>query len=147
MEIKDVLMGTMDGKEIFRLNEINNITYVDDSINPDISIEPYYNFGKQTEFTADVSADFSADFSADLRRIIDSVSPKDYSDCQVEGLINRIQKRKHKKRRINKKWAKRYGYWDVIFKGRLRPDASIQYSEDKDVQWQGTIDNVEVVVR
>lgn len=69
MEIKDVLMGTMDGKEIFRLNEINNITYVDDSINPDISIEPYYNFGKQTEFTAD----FSADFSADLRRIIDSV--------------------------------------------------------------------------
>lgn len=145
MELKDVLMGTMDGKEIFRLNEI---TCVDDSINPDISIEPYYNFSKQTEFTADVSADFSADFSADLRRIIDSVSPRNYLDCQVEGLINRIQKRKHKKYRINKKWAKRYGYWDVVLKGRLRPDnTSIEYSEDKDVQWQGTIDNVEVVVR
>ena len=140
MELKDVLMGTMDGKEIFRLNEI---TCVDDSINPDISIEPYYNFGKQTEFTAD----FSADFSADFRRIIDSVNPRNCSDYQVEGLINRIQKRKHKKYRINKKWAKRYGYWDVVLKGRLHPDISIEYSEDKDVQWQGTIDNVEVVIR
>ena len=140
MELKDVLMGTMDGKEIFRLNEI---TCVDDSINPDISIEPYYNFGKQTEFTAD----FSADFSADFRRIIDSVNPRNCSDYQVEGLINRIQKRKHKKYRINKKWAKRYGYWDVVLKDRLHPDISIEYSEDKDVQWQGTIDNVEVVIR
>ena len=139
MEFKDILMCVIDGKEIFRLNEINSITCVDDSINPDISIEPYYSFSKQTEFTAD--------FSADLRRIIDSVSPKNYLDCQVEGLINRIQKRKHRKRRINKKWAKRYGYWDVVLKGRLRPDASIEYSEDKDVQWQGTIDNVEVVVK
>lgn len=143
MEFKDVLMCVIDGKEIFRLNEIENITCVDDSINPDISIEPYYSFSKQTEFTAD----FSADFSADLRRIIDSISSRNYSDYQVEGLINRIQKRKHRKRRINKKWAKRYGYWDVVLKGRLRPDASIEYSEDKDVQWQGTIDNVEVVVK
>lgn len=142
MELENILMGTIRGKAV-KLGEIKSITCIDDDINPDFTIEPYCSFSKQREFIAD----FSADVSADFRRIIDSVSPKNYSGYQVEGLINRIQKRKHKKYRINKKWAKRYGYWDVVLKGRLRPDISIEYSEDKDVQWQGTIDNVEVIVK
>lgn len=143
MELKDVLMGTIDGKEIFRLNEINSITCVDDSINPDFTIEPYYSFSKQTEF----SADFSADLSADLRRIANLISPSNNPDFHVEALVDRIQKRKHKKRRINKKWAKRYGYWDVVLRGKVNPDVSMEYPEDKDIRWQGTIDDVEVVVR
>ena len=143
MEIENILIGTIHGKEAVKLGEIKSITCMDDDINPDFTIEPYCSFSKQREFIAD----FSADFSADFRRIIDSVSSRNCSDYQVEGLINRIQKRKHRKRRINKKWAKRYGYWDVFLKGRLHPDISIEYSEDKDVQCRGTIDNVEVVVR
>lgn len=139
MEFKDVLMCVIDGKEIFRLNEINNITCVDDSINPDFTIEPYYSFSKQTEFTAD--------FSADFQRIAHLISPSNNPDFHMEALVDRIQKRKHKKRRINKKWAKRYGYWDVILRGKVNPDVSMEHLEDKDVRWQGTIDDVEVVVR
>ena len=143
MELGNILIGAIQGKEAVKLGEIKSITCMDDDINPNFTTEPYCSFSKQREFIAD----FSADVSADFRRIIDSVSSRNCSDYQVEGLINRIQKRKHKKYRINKKWAKRYGYWDVVLKGRLLPDTSIEYSEDKDVQWQGTIDNVEVVVR
>ena len=28
---------------------------------------------------------------------------------------SRIQKRKHHKKRINKKWAKRYGFWELNY--------------------------------
>lgn len=31
--------------------------------------------------------------------------------------LGKIQKRTHKKRRINKKWAKRYGFKDVVLTG------------------------------
>ena len=32
---------------------------------------------------------------------------------KTTAITKRVQRRTHKKRRINKKWAKRYGYHDV----------------------------------
>lgn len=143
MELDNIIMGAVYGEGTLKLGEIKNITYMDNDIDPDVSFKPYCSFSNQKEFTADLSADLSADF----QRIIHTVSSSYPSNFQVEGLINRIQKRKHKKHRINKKWAKKYGYWDVILKGKLNPDMFIGYSEDENVQWQGTVDNIEVVVK
>ena len=55
--------------------------------------------------------------------------------------INCVQRRIHKKRRINKKWRKKYGMrWDIIYKDKiirdvkfeLRRTTSTQYYSDKD---------------
>ena len=139
MEIENVILGSLED-EIFK---INNMVIIDSDIIPDVSYERYYNFSNPKEFTAD----FTADFSADFQRIADLINPSNNPDFHMEALVDRIQKRKHKKRRINKKWAKRYGYWDVVLRGRVNPDMSMENPEDKDVRWHGTIDNVEVVVR
>ena len=32
---------------------------------------------------------------------------------EIEGVVKRVPKRKHKKRRIAKKWAKKYGYYEL----------------------------------
>lgn len=46
-----------------------------------------------------------------------------------------VQRRKHKKKRINKKWAKRYGYKpvDVVFKGwevKLHSDSTFEFKKN-----------------
>ena len=45
------------------------------------------------------------------------ISPK-VTDAWTMKQYNKIQKKKHHKTRINKKWAKKYGYWTVedVFK-------------------------------
>lgn len=40
-------------------------------------------------------------------------------NCEAEWVVAHIQKRKHKKRRINKKWGKRYGYYTVKVCGHV----------------------------
>lgn len=50
---------------------------------------------------------------------------KETSMLTFESVVGRVQKRRHKKRRINKKWAKRYGYKEIVFAGELNPNASI----------------------
>lgn len=47
-------------------------------------------------------------------QVIDD-SGDDYLDFgfELEGTVVRVPKRKHKKRRIAKKWAKKYGYYEI----------------------------------
>lgn len=38
---------------------------------------------------------------------------------ETTAITKTVQRRTHKKRRINKKWAKRYGYKDVVDDNRI----------------------------
>ena len=43
---------------------------------------------------------------------------------ETTAITKQVQRRTHRKRRINKKWAKRYGYKTVLDDGRI-----IQYGD------------------
>ena len=47
-----------------------------------------------------------------------------------------VQIRRHKKKRINKKWAKRYGY-KTIFKTVRITDAKFEHLLDNDIEFSG----------
>ena len=64
------------------------------------------------EFSCTMTPDFDKDLLLDLLGV-----SKEPSKYKVEFSIGKVQRRKHKKRRINKKWAKKYGYKDIIASG------------------------------
>ena len=78
------------------------------------------------EFSCTMASDFNKDTLLDLLGI--SKEPPKY---RVEFPIGKIQRRKHKKRRINKKWAKKYGYKDIIVSGDLNRIATDDNGESK----------------
>ena len=58
-----------------------------------------------------LSATFSATINnKELEKIFDLNKPTGF---ELEGTVARVPKRKHKKRRIAKKWAKKYGYYEI----------------------------------
>lgn len=48
-----------------------------------------------------------------------------YQLIEVSYMADRVQARKHKKKRINKKWLKRYGMKDIPWKKFLVTDGRI----------------------
>ena len=94
-----------------------NVHYIDkiSSIgSEDIGIEkPSKNIAKLSDET---TISFDADIPPGLLDELLITKSKDDSWCYLIPTV-KVQKRKHKKRRINKKWAKRYGYKEVIIPG------------------------------
>lgn len=75
-------------------------------------------------------ATFTGTFDLDLDLFaqicgLDDNSPKGFELYTTK----KVQNRKHRKRRINKKWAKRYGFRDVMDQ---RLDCDITYAENVD---------------
>lgn len=54
------------------------------------------------------------------------------------------QRRKHKKKRINKKWAKRYGYVNKFRKWRIK---EMTFTGKNNFEFEATCRNVELVTR
>lgn len=70
-----------------------------------VSNVPINKLSKMASFECDVNSDIFKQIPG-----IDLSNSRDMS-CSMKLLSPyQIQKRKHKKRRINKKWAKKYGY-------------------------------------
>ena len=59
-----------------------------------------------------------------------------YCSMEIRGL-HQVQKRRHRKKRINKKWAKRYGYITVFDDIKIR-DYSLVEHNDYDMELVGT---------
>ena len=53
---------------------------------------------------------------------------------ETTALTKRVQKRRHRKRRINKKWLKRYGYKTVLDDGRIIRFGDIIYATPKTIK-------------
>ena len=127
------LFFNRDGNQLFCMD---NITSVGTEIQAESKYDIVSAFSKERSFTAECSGIETTR----LMELINSVTNPTY---EVEGVVNRIQKRRHKKHRINKKWAKRYGYWYLICRGNIRQDVEANTLSDKaEIQWQFTIDNV-----
>ena len=69
-------------------------------------------------FSPSVSCEFEIStptISSDLQKIIETQYTNPSS--QFYMVVGQVPKRPHKKRRIRKKWGKKYGYWDKIMCG------------------------------
>lgn len=78
------------------------------------------------EFSCTMTSDFDKDRLLDILGV-----SKEPPKCKVEFSIGKIQRRKHKKYRINKKWAKKYGYKDIIVSGDLNQIVTDDNGESK----------------
>lgn len=54
-----------------------------------------------------------------------------YHVVETTAITKRIQRKKHKKWRINKKWLKRYGYKTVLDNDRLIIHGNVIYATPK----------------
>lgn len=102
--------------------KVNEISYIsEDSI-----LEPA-NEHKIVKFP---NASFTATCSSINTDFIHELYHSAFKSSVAEVVIRREQKRKHKKRRINKKWAKRYGYYDIVLTGNLRCSEVGMFDQD-----------------
>ncbi len=103
------LFSKSTGEKVLEINgtiEENNIAYkpetefdIDNNLNFNIS-----NFGGTVSGTLDY-------VNSDLMKVLNPESKDQTYKINMEGYREfQIQNRTHKKKRINKKWAKRYGY-------------------------------------
>ena len=53
---------------------------------------------------------------------------------ETTAITKQVQRRVHRKRRINKKWAKRYGYKTVLDDGRMIRVGNCIYATPKTVK-------------
>ena len=83
---------------------------------------------------------YECDINLSLLNAITGIDLAHGSDisCSMEIRgAHQVQKRKHKKKRINKKWAKRYGYITVFDDIKIR-DFTLVKHNDCDMEFVGT---------
>ena len=137
LNLNNTLYGEY-GDGICAINSIDHIHYTEVE---DEDVIGYPKLLKSAEFTASCSS-----VNTDVINQLCDVKNPTYT---VEGTIQHIQKRRHKKRRINKKWAKRYGYTEVCVRGVVNP-GSIQidaYSTGDQTQTTFEMNDVQMFVR
>ena len=91
--------------------KVNKISYISEDSIPNLA-----NEHKIVKFP---NASFTATCSSINTNFIHELYYSAFKSLVAEVVIGKQQKRKHKKHRINKKWAKRYGYYDIVLTGNL----------------------------
>ena len=111
---------------------------------PEISLDdgiiPEYisNFHISDPTSSELS--YECDINLNLANAITGIDLEHEADmsCSMElRSARQVQKRKHKKKRINKKWAKRYGYITVFDDIKIR-DCTLVEHNDYDMEIAGT---------
>lgn len=127
------LFNTDTGENFGQLNDIEDINITSES-KTDYAKDKYGNklisFQHNPTYTMTFDPDESIN-TEELYKIfgVDKANAPDAYDIQY---IKFVQARKHKKRRINKKWLKRYGYKQMIvdskgWKIKSNTDGSVEF--------------------
>lgn len=127
-----------NGHEI-KFNNINHVEINAEETPIDPTDSLYFSRPASWDKSFDVTLDSS--FSS---KFLEEVCNPQLSPCEIEGTVGHIQKRRHKKFRINKKWAKRYGYYNVKVRGKLDSNVSISRSDKEYPEVEATITDVGV---
>ena len=107
MPIKDLEItgGGLYLSDGTKFMELSNIDDVSMDITPEISDKEFCRFNNS------MSCELTFDNSYINEELLDKMTTVDPSKCAfVTSIPYAVQVRKHKKKRINKKWAKKYGY-------------------------------------
>ena len=89
----------------------------------------WFNY-KNEEYT--MSVDFDKEIDANELHKVLGIDTSNMPDAYDVQFIKFVQARKHKKRRINKKWLKRYGYKQMIveskgWKVKTNTDGNVEF--------------------
>lgn len=104
MNISGIFGDPETGEEMFRLENINNVSLKSES-RYEYNQKYQTNNLKRTNSTT-MSVDIDKNINIEALLGIDLSKTPDMYDIQY---MKYVQKRKHKKKRINKKWLKKYG--------------------------------------
>ena len=102
------LIDIETGKEFVKIKDIEDLEIVDEDVNTEN--QKCYKFDATTEITFSHNNPMSI---KEFNKII-GVDLSDKPDAYDIQFKKFVQARKHKKRRINKKWLKRYGVKTVL---------------------------------
>lgn len=115
MPFKDIEFGTAclfnkeTGEEVMKFDNISEITLdCNDGQDYDFNLRQEKFFYDDREVT--MSIDFNEPVDMNKFYSLLGVDVSKMPDSYDVKFLKVVQVRKHKKRRINKKWAKRYGY-------------------------------------
>ena len=99
----------------------------------DVEELPEYVTGIRTPLSIDAEMSFEMDLNVPAFMKLTGIDIAQGTDATAATLIGRtpyqIQRRRHKKKRINKKWAKRYGYVTKFREYRLE---NVEIHQDGD---------------
>ena len=117
--------------------ELSNIDDVSMDIAPDISDKEFCRFSNS------MSCGLTFDKSYVNEELLSKMTTVDPNKCMfITYIPYAVQVRKHKKKRINKKWAKKYGYRLKFIEGKTK-DATYNtqtcefgFSYDDETIWQ-----------
>lgn len=130
--------GSLYIKDEFLTNNLPDITFPGDDI-------PEYVRSFNLADPTSAEATFEAEIDAPMfNRIIgiDLATPGAQSFSAEFSEPYQEQRRKHKKKRINKKWAKRYGYVTKFRKWRI---TEMTFTGKNNFEFEATGRNVEMV--
>lgn len=103
------------GEEVFSFDGCTNISLE----SPCVNEQPHINLN--TSFSMEIkSPTFIKQLLDEICKPLNTIKNK----AQFDSILYSKQKRTHKKKRINKKWAKRYGFIDVV--GTYEADVEIK---------------------
>lgn len=104
------IFNTETSEIIGRLENVTNVL-VNSNSEEEYKNDPHGEWFLKNHWTATCEISFDADNPANnaLKKIL-GVDRSGLPDAYDVQFIKIVQVRKHKKRRINKKWEKRYGY-------------------------------------
>lgn len=114
-EINDMKLMLTDGEIISDINDVYELAEKDIESN---------NF----QTNQSISLSVNADYSGDIQEIMQSPDVSDFKITMMSP-VGVKQARKHKKKRINKKWLKRYGLVP-IYRKIVLPECSIEQDDD-----------------
>lgn len=110
MPTKDDLGGGLTLFDVTTGKELSNI----DNVHLDsCKVEKGTQIGNWMRQNASITMEFTIDGKVDINKIL-GLDIAHMPDSYTIQYIKLVQTRKHKKKRINKKWLKRYGYKKVI---------------------------------
>lgn len=115
----------------------------------DIPDEPFPQYVRSFNLANPASAEFELEAEIDipiLHRLSTTIDASILSGAQTISAIYsepyQEQRRKHKKKRINKKWAKRYGYVTKFRKWRIN---EVTLTDKNSFEFEASGRNIELV--
>lgn len=129
------LTNIATGEEVMKLDGIREVEITTDSqIDYDLDT---HRVNRICRNDAEMSMTFSTDEPMDTEKFYKMIGydPSNLPDKYNIQFQKIVQARKHKKRRINKKWAKRYGYKTILvdakgWKMHIGTDGNVEFIKD-----------------
>lgn len=123
------------GDEVMKVDGFREVEITTDS-QIDYDLDPH-KVNRICRNNAEMAMTFSTDEPMDTEKFYKTIGydPSNLPDKYDIQFQKFVQARKHKKRRINKKWLKRYGYKVVLvdakgWKMKMNTDGTVEFVKD-----------------